>query len=102
VLTTNGVSGGNANIGITSVTDVVVHALLAVPFGGAAGVGAANCLETGWQVPGNVPGPAQMGTTQPSLPAPPATGSATPLVLANGGFIAQPGTTQMITPPPAA
>jgi hypothetical protein len=102
VFTTNGVSGGNANIGITSVTSVTVHALLAIQFGGASGVGAANCLETGWQVPGDVPGPAQMGGTQPALPPPPTMGSATALVLANGGFIAQPGTTQMITPPPAA
>src|SRR5262245_18668939 len=102
VFTTSGVSGGDANIGITSVTGVTVHALLAVNFGGTPGVGAANCLETGWQEPGDVPGPAQMGTTQPVLPAPPTTGSANALVLANGGFIAQPGTTQMITPPPAA
>jgi hypothetical protein len=101
--TTNGTAGGNANIGVTSVTSMAVNTnVLPVTFGGSTGVGASNCLETGWQLPGPTAGPAQMGATAPALPAPPTTGSATALVLASGGFIAQPGTTQMITPPPAA
>jgi hypothetical protein len=98
--TTNGVAGGNANIGVTSVKSVTVG----ITFGANPGVGANNCLLTGWGEPGDVAGPAQTGASpaQPVLPAPPAAGSANALVAATGGFISQPGTTQKITPPPAA
>ena len=105
VFTTAGVPGGNASIGIIAVKDIIENAALTLTFGGAPGVGTANCLETGWGEPGDVAGPAQVANpvaTGPVLPAPPATGSATALVLATGGAISQTGTSQKITPPPAA
>lgn len=100
VFTTNGVNGGHANIGVTQATTFgVVTPAITVGFGGSAGVGTSNCLETGFQN-ATTPGPAQTGETTPALPF--GTPGTTPLVLASGGFVSQPGTTQMITPPPAA
>jgi hypothetical protein len=103
VFTTNGSGGGVSNIGVTAVNSVTLNAAIPVTFGGptGSGVGPANCLLTGWNSVGSA-GPAQMGETEPALPVPPAAGSATALILASGGFISQPGTTQKITPPPAA
>jgi hypothetical protein len=101
VFTATGVPGLRSNIGVTSVTRVVVRILvfnvisLPVTFGSAPGV-STNCLLTGWDADGN-PGPTQAGALAPALPP----GITTPLVLASGGFISQPGTTQMITPPAA-
>jgi large repetitive protein len=97
VFTTSGVNGGKANIGVIGVTSVTVNALISIPFGGAQGVGTANCLETGFDAANN-PGPAQTGELTPALPP----GTVTPLVAASGGFITQPGTAQAITPPAAA
>ncbi len=102
VFTTNGVEGGKANIGVTSVSSqtlVVFGGGLMIVFGGSPGVGPANCVLTGFDAANN-PGPAQQGQAAPLLPADP--DSTTPLVLANNGFISQPGTSQMITPPAAA
>jgi hypothetical protein len=101
--TTAGSPGGVSNIGVIAVNSVTLNAAIPVTFGGptGSGVGTSNCLLTGWDAVGN-PGPPQVNGTQPALPAPPATGSATALILASGGFIAQPGTTVKITPPPAA
>jgi hypothetical protein len=94
--TTNGTAGGNANIGATSASGFDANVNLTVPFGaatGGEGVGTANCLETGWDASAN-PGPAQTGAATPQTPP----GSTTPLVLASGGFVAQPGTAVQITP----
>jgi hypothetical protein len=105
VFTATGVPGRTSNIGVTSVTRVIVTISLfgtipiPVPFGGAPGVGTTNCLLTGWDAGGN-PGPAQAGALAPALPF--GTAGITPLVAASGGFISQPGTTQTITPPAAA
>jgi hypothetical protein len=93
-------NGQNANIGATSLSGVGLVANLTVQFGatsGGAGVGTSNCLETGWQS-ATQPGPAQDGATAPALPF----GATTPLVLASGGAISQPGTSVKITPPAAA
>jgi hypothetical protein len=106
VFTTDEVSP--ANIGITSmssITLIVVPGVIQATFGGSPGVGSANCLLTGYDAAGN-PGPSQFGDTTPADPvlthdAYVAAGI-TPLVLASGGFIVQPGTTQAITPPAAA
>jgi hypothetical protein len=101
--TTNGAAGGHANIGITEVDTASLIAFgggLVVPFGGTPGTGSAattTCLLTGFDAANN-PGPAQFGAIAPLLPA----GTTTPLVLASGGFIAQPNTAQAITPPAAA
>jgi hypothetical protein len=100
VFTTNGTAGGNASIGATSASGFDAVVALPVPFGattGGAGVGLANCLQTGWDAANN-PGPAQTGAVTPQTPP----GATTPLVLASGGFVAQPGTTQQITPAAAA
>jgi hypothetical protein len=102
VFTTTGVPGRRSNIGVTSVTRLIVTISLfgtpfPVTFGGAPGVGTTNCLLSGWDADAN-PGPAQAGALAPALPP----GNTTPLVLASGGFISQPETTQMITPPAAA
>ncbi len=74
--TSAGTSGGTAGIGINSTVEFdVVTPSVTIPFGGASGVGAANCLETGWtSVP--APGPAQTGAATPQLPP----GTTTPLV----------------------
>lgn len=96
VFTTNGVSGGQANVGAVTASGFDAVIALTVPFGsatGGEGVGVANCLATGWDAANN-PGPAQTGATQPALPPT----VVTPLVAASGGFVAQPGTTQQITP----
>jgi hypothetical protein len=106
--TTAGTEGGHANIGVqlvNSVTLIAIPGVLQATFGGSPGVGPARCLLTGWDAAGN-PGPVQTGgnppvPTTPLLPPPP-NNPATPLVLASGGFLAQPGTTQMITAPAAA
>jgi large repetitive protein len=98
VFTTAGSPGGIANIGVVGVTGVTVNTnVLNIPFGGAEGVGTSDCLLTGWQN-STTPGPSQDFETSPALPA----GTTNPLVLASGGFITQPGTTQAITPPAAA
>jgi hypothetical protein len=98
VFTTAGVNGGHANIGVIGVTSVsIITPAVTVPFGGAQGVGTANCLETGWQS-ATLPGPVQTNETTPALPF----GAVTALVAASGGHIAQPGTTVLITPPAAA
>jgi hypothetical protein len=101
--TTNGVPGGNANIGITEVDTTSLIAFgggLVVPFGTGPGTGSASttlCLLTGFDA-ASTAGPAQFGSAAPLLPV----GTTTPLVLASGGFISQPNTTPKITPPPAA
>jgi hypothetical protein len=97
VFTTNGVNGGHANIGVIGADGFDVVGPLTLTFGGTDGVGATNCLLTGWGA-GPTPGPAQTGQTTPQTPP----GSTTQLVAASGGFIAQPGTSQQITPPAAA
>ena len=97
VFTTNGTAGGQANIGVIGVTSVTLQGLIAIAFGGSQGVGTSHCLLTGFDGANN-PGPAQQGAPGPILPA----GTVTPLVLASGGFITQPGTTQAITPAAAA
>jgi neocarzinostatin family protein len=74
--TTSGTGGGTADIGVTSLTAVTLGGFL--EFGGTAGLGAANCLVTGWQ-DGTHPGPAQQGANEPQLPA----GSTTALVTAS-------------------
>jgi hypothetical protein len=105
VFTSSGAA--KSNVGVTSMASTTLSTAgggIVVPFGGSPGVGATNCLETGWDAVGN-PGPVQTGGTPPAttpLLPPPPNNPATPLVLASGGFIAQPGTTQMITPPAAA
>jgi hypothetical protein len=97
VFTTAGVNGGQSNIGLTTISTITVNASLAIPFGGAPGVGSSNCLETGWDSSFN-PGPAQSFEATPGFPP----GQFTPLVAASGGTLAQPGTAQQITPPTAA
>jgi large repetitive protein len=108
VFTTNGVAGGHANIGITSmssITLIVVPGVIQATFGGSPGVGSTNCLLTGYDAVGN-PGPSQFGDTTPADPVimhpQYVAAGITPLVAASGGFITQPGTTQAITPPAAA
>lgn len=101
VYTTTGTNGGHANVGLTSLGGFTIAIALSLPFGGAPGVGGANCLETGYDAASN-PGPLQTGETAPAFPPPALGGPETPLVLATGGFVAQPGTTQQITPPAAA
>lgn len=91
--TTNGTPGGKASVGIIGTTSVgVVTSALTIGFGGAEGVGTANCLLTGWQ--STNPGPVQTFATTPQFPP----GTLTDLVAASGGAITQPGTTQAITP----
>src|SRR5262249_16780851 len=98
--TSSGAPGQTANIGVTQATTFTVTTpTISVAFGGAAGVGTSNCLMTGFQN-ATTPGPAQTGETAPGLPF--GTPGTTPLALATGGFIPQPGTTQAITPPAAA
>src|SRR5262249_13160797 len=98
--TSSGAPGQTANIGVTQATTFTVTTpTISVAFGGAAGVGTSNCLMTGFQN-ATTPGPAQTGETAPGLPF--GTPGTTPLVLATGGVITQPGTTQAITPPAAA
>jgi hypothetical protein len=102
VFTTNGVEGGKANIGVTSVSSVGVNNnVLNLVFGGQPGTSTstsdARCLLTGFDGASN-PGPAQFGQLTPLLPP----GTTTALVLASGGFITQPNTAQAITPPAAA
>jgi hypothetical protein len=98
VFTTAGTPGGTSNIGVVGVTGVSVNTnILNVAFGGAEGVGTSDCLLTGWQN-STTPGPAQMFETSPGLPF----GTTNALVLASGGFVTQPGTTQAITTPAAA
>jgi hypothetical protein len=109
VFTTAGSAGGQARIGVTQLTGGFSFpgSFLTVTFGTAgAGAGTNNCMLTGWQ--GATAGPAQTGNN-PSGPWPPYAGApvfpsvvTTPLVAATGGFIAQPGTTQQITPAAAA
>lgn len=82
VFTTAGTPGQTAGIGITSTTSFgLTTSLLTIPFGGTAGVRAANCLLTGW-VNATTPGPAQTGETAPALPF----GIVTPLVSATPTF----------------
>ena len=94
---TNGTPGQTAGIGLVSSTSFTFGPGLPVvgslPFGGAPGVGAANCLLTGWDAASH-PGPAQTGATTPATPP----GATTPLVLASAGAVAQPGTSVLITP----
>jgi hypothetical protein len=104
VFTTNGVEGGQANIGVTSVSSVAVNNnVLNITFGGQPGTSVstsdARCLLTGFDgaTPPN-PGPAQFGQLTPLLPP----GTTTALVAASGGFITQPNTAAAITPPAAA
>lgn len=83
--TTSGSNGGTAGIGITSMTSFdLVTSSLTIPFGGTAGTGTADCLETGW-VNSTTPGPSQTGATSPQLPP----GTTTALVSATPTF--QPG-----------
>jgi hypothetical protein len=114
VFHTSGAAGGNASIGITAFYGFgfkVLNGAIEVDFGGSDGVESvhdgnhAMCLETGYAEPGDVAGPAQYNGgagTAPLLPAPPSADSATALVAASSGHIAQTGTAVQITPPPAA
>src|SRR5262249_31550827 len=99
---TGGTNAQTATMGVTQApTSTVTPPTISVAFGGAAGVGPSTCLMTGSAGPApGTPGPAQTGETTPALPF--GTPGTTPLVLATGGFITQPGTTQAITPPAAA
>jgi hypothetical protein len=102
--TTAGTNGETAGIGIISSTNfTVVTPAISVAFGAASGVGANNCLVTGWQS-ATQPGPPQTGGATPPDETAPAFpfGTTTALVLATGGFITQPGTTQAITLQPGA
>jgi hypothetical protein len=83
--TTNGSNGQTAGIGVISTSSYTI-ATPGVPvvFGAGPGVGANNCLETGW-VNATTPGPAQLNETQPALPF----GFVTALVSATPTF--QPG-----------
>ncbi len=103
---TNGVNGGTANVGITGVSGIGVNIALTVQFGavsGGNGVGAANCLETGWDASENPSFP-QTNESTPGFPPQALGGPVQPLVAATGGFITQPGVTagDGITPPTAA
>lgn len=100
VFHTSGTNGGNADIALLRQDEVVVAAALNVPFGGASGVGPANCLETGYDA-SLTPGPAQAGATGPAFPPPP-NGPGTPLLAATGGTDLQTGASAAITPPTAA
>ncbi|HZE16240.1 MAG TPA: hypothetical protein VE197_11320, partial [Mycobacterium sp.] len=82
--TTSGTNGGTAGIGLVSSTSFTLVMTPTVEFGGATGVGTANCLQTGW-VDATTPGPAQTDETAPALPY----GSITPLLTATPTF--QPG-----------
>lgn len=93
-------NGGQANIGLTTLSGIQVVVALPIQFGassGGAGYGTSNCLETGWQN-ATTPGPSQDGETSPAYPY----GETTPLVLASGGAISQPNESTDITPPAAA
>ncbi len=66
--TTAGSNGSTAGIGIIQSTSfTLATSSLSIPFGGTPGVGASNCLETGW-VNATTPGPAQIDETAPALP----------------------------------
>ena len=47
VFTTNGVNGGQANIGIISADGFTINSSINLVFGGTDGVGATNCVLTG-------------------------------------------------------
>jgi hypothetical protein len=105
VFMTSGANGQVANIGLVDLTGgVSIDGNLTVPFGtGGAGVGTNNCLETGYQdAAGTLPGPAQPPDTGPAFPPQASGGPGSLLILASGGFVAQPGTSVLITPPTAA
>ena len=94
--TTAGTAGGTAGIGIISSTSFTFGPGLPIvgslPFGGAPGVGAANCLVTGLDATSH-PGPAQTGAATPGRPL--------ELQLHGQGerrIVAQPGTSVLITP----
>jgi hypothetical protein len=102
--TTAGLNGQTAGIGVISSSNfTVVTPAISVAFGAGSGVGANNCLVTGWQS-ATQPGPPQTGGATPPDETAPAFpfGTTTALVLATGGFITQPGTTQAITLQPGA
>ena len=101
--TTNGLNGGKANVGIVGVASIAVEVNLTITFGGTNGVGTTNCLETGWDA-SNDPSYPQTNELTPGFPPASLGGPGTPLVLATGGFITQPGVPagDGITPPAAA
>ena len=100
VFHTNGTNGGTADIGLLQQDEVAVVAALTIPFGGAAGVGASNCLETGYDS-AETPGPAQAGATGPAFPPPSQGGPGTALKSVTSGPDVQTGSTA-ISPPTAA
>jgi hypothetical protein len=96
--TTAGVNGQTAGIGVTSVTSVTIGAAIPVLFGGAPGIGTANCLLTGWAA-GPVPGPVQTNATTPQLPP----GTTTALITGGSSPVFQPGAyVSLVEPPPVA
>jgi hypothetical protein len=103
VFTTSGTDGGASSIALTSVPGAItLNVALNAPFGGQAGVGDAPnsaCLVTGYDAANN-PGPGQIGSS--GGPVFPAGTIPTALLAASGGTISQPGTSQQITPAPAA
>jgi putative Ig domain-containing protein len=106
VFTSSGAA--RSNVGVTSMASSTLSTAgggITLTFGGSPGFGTANCLLTGYDAAGT-PGPSQSGDTTPADPAimhpQYVAAGITPLVLATGGFITQPGTTQAITPPAAA
>ena len=101
--TTTGTNGGTSSVALTTMAGESVVGNLTVPFGGATGVGTANCLETGYDAANNPAFP-QTGEATPGFPPPSFGGPESPLVLATGGTVTQTGVPagQGITPPDAA
>jgi hypothetical protein len=101
--TTAGTNGQTAGIGIINSSNfTVVTPAISVAFGAGPGVGANNCLETGW-VNATTPGPAQTGGATPPDETAPAFpfGTTTALIAATPTF--QPGAfVNLLTTPPTA
>ncbi len=95
--TTGGTPGGTAGVGLTSISAFTVTTSSSLSptlaFGGAPGVGTANCLQTGW-TNAPAPGPAEHGETSPMTPP----GTTTPLVSTTPTF--QPGAYVNLNPNP--
>ena len=79
VFTTAGTDGGTAGVGVTAAPTFVADGF--ITFGGAAGDGNSNCLQTGYTADGTA-GPGQTGGVSPPLDTAPVfpTDTTTPLV----------------------
>ena len=103
VFTSAGISGESAGIGVTAITQIDLNGAITLSFGGATGVGSANCLETGWDANGAA-GPAQGGGTTPPLETQPAlpAGSTTPLISAGANPVFPPAASANLGTPVAS